>query len=155
MPGAMYLIRLATLQDLESVATLEQNWVQEEPVIGFEAHGFEGLSNYISEVDKSMWVAESHNDVIGYVTSTIHRSSELAVVPSGEPYIEIDDLYVSPEYRSESLGSKMVSTVLDNAREQEIGYSSVFSASSRVADIMRFYQNQGFQPWGIQFFRRI
>ena len=155
MPSALNLIRLATLQDLEEVATLEQTWVLEEPVVGFEVSGVEGLSNYISEVDKSMWVAEFHNDIVGYVASTIHRSSELAVVPRGEPYVEIDDLYVSQTYRSESLGSRLVETVLDYARDQKIEYSYVFSASSMVVDIMRFYQNQGFQPWGVQFFRRI
>lgn len=155
MPRTMYLIRLASQQDLNSVAKLEQDWSLEDSVIGFEINGIESFSKYVAQVDKSIWVAESHDEVVGYVTVSIHRSSHLAVVPSDEPYVEIDDLYVSPEYRSESLGSKMVETVLDFARTQKIKYASVFSASSRVTDILRFYQNQGFEPWGIQFYRQI
>ncbi len=155
MPRTMYLIRLASQQDLNSVAKLEQDWSLEDSVIGFEINGIESFSKYVAQVDKSIWVAESHDEVVGYVTASIHRSSHLAVVPSDEPYVEIDDLYVSPEYRSKSLGSKMVETVLDFARMQKIKYASVFSASSRVADITRFYQNQGFEPWGIQFHRRL
>ncbi len=151
----MHLIRLASLSDLEAVATLEEDWLHEDAVIGFEINGIESFSKYVAQEDKSIWVAESHEEVVGYVTASILRSSHLAVVPSDQPYVEIDDLYVSPEYRSDSLGSKMVETVLDFARTQKIKYASVFSASSRVADIMRFYQNQGFEPWGIQFHRRL
>lgn len=95
------------------------------------------------------------NEIVGYVTASIYKTSELAVVPSEEAYIEIDDLYVSPEYRSKTIGSKMVEAVLEFARTQMIRYATVFTASSRVVDIMRFYTNQGFQSWGIQFYRRI
>ena len=155
IPRTMPLIRLASLKDLDAVATLEQNWTLEDAIVGFQANGVQGFVNHVTEVDKSIWVAEAQNDVVGYVTASIHRSSQLAVVPIDEWYIEIDDLYVSPEFRSASLGSRMVETVLDFARAQNIKYASVFSASSRVADIMRFYQNQRFEPWGIQFYRRL
>ena len=155
MPRTIYSIRLASQQDLDAVAALEHNWVLDEPVVGFEINGIEGLSNYVAQNEKSIWIAMSPDKVIGYVTASIHRSSQLAVVPSGQPYIEIDDLYVSPEHRSASLGSKMVETVLEFAREQEIKYASVFSASSKIADIARFYGKQGFEPWGIQFYRHI
>lgn len=137
------------------VATLEQDWVLDDPVIGFEINGVEGFTTYLAQEDKALWVAESHNEIVGYVTASIRRSTQLAVIPNDEPYVEIDDLYVSPEYRSASLGSKMVETVVDFARGQKIKFASVFSASSRVADITRFYQNQGFEPWGIQFYKRI
>lgn len=151
----MPLIRQASLKDLDAVATLERNWVLEGAVIGFEANGIEGFTSYIDQVDQSIWVAASFNEIVGFVTASIHRSSQLAVVPADESYIEIDDLYVSPAYRSASIGSRLVETVFDFARTQEIKYASVFSASSRVADIMRFYQNQGFEPWGIQFYRQL
>ena len=71
------------------------------------------------------------------------------------PTVEIDDLYVSPEHRSRSIGSQLVEALLDSARERGIRYATLFTASSKVADIMRFYENQGFEPWGIQFFRHV
>lgn len=155
MARTMFSIRLASLRDLDAIATLEQDWILEDSFIGIEVNGVEGFTIYATEDDKSIWIAMSPDKVIGYVTASIHRSSQLAVVPSGQPYIEIDDLYVSPEHRSASLGSKMVETVLEFAREQEIKYASVFSASSKIADITRFYGKQGFEPWGIQFYRHI
>lgn len=151
----MARIRVATIQDLSDIVKLEQDWVQEESFIGFEVSGFDGLTEFIVQTDKSAGVAEEQNEIIGYITTSIHKTSQLAVVPSEDPYIEIDDLYVSPAHRSKAIGSKMVEVVFDFAREQKIEYATVFTASSRVMDIMRFYTNQGFESWGIQFYRRI
>ena len=73
-------------------------------MIGFDAGGIANFARYMGSTDKSIWVAESQDDVVGYVTTTIYKTSKFAVVPAEEPYVEIDDLYVSPECRSQSLG---------------------------------------------------
>ena len=151
----MPLIRRATRQDLRAIATLEENWEREGTIIGFEAGGIANFASYVGSLDKSIWVAESSDEIVGYAAATVHETSELAVVPHEEPYVEIDDLYVSPEHRSRSIGSKLVDAVLDLARERGIHYATLFTSSSKVADIMRFYENQGFEPWGIQFFRQV
>lgn len=151
----MPLIRTATRQDLRAIATLEENWEREGSIIGFEAGGIANFASYVDSLDKSIWVAESSDEIVGYVSATVHETSELAVVPHEEPYVEIDDLYVSPEHRSRSIGSRLVDAVLDLARELGVHYVTLFTSSSKVADIMRFYENQGFEPWGIQFFRHI
>ena len=124
-------------------------------MIGFDAGGIANFARYMGSTDKSIWVAESQDDVVGYVTTTIYKTSKFAVVPAEEPYVEIDDLYVSPECRSQSLGAELIEVVLDFARARGIHYATAFASSSRVADTMRFYENQGFEPWGIQFFRKI
>lgn len=151
----MLPIRIATRQDLRAIATLEENWEREGSIIGFEAGGIENFASYVDSPDKSIWVAESQDAIVGYVSATVHQTSNLAVVPHEGPYVEIDDLYVSPEHRSRSIGSRLVESALDLARERGIHYATLFTSSSKVADIMRFYENQGFEPWGIQFFRRV
>ena len=124
-------------------------------MIGFLAGGIAKFACYIGSTDKSMWVVEASDEIVGYVTATIHKTSNFAVVPDEEPHVEIDDLYVSPESRSQSLGADLVEVVFDFARARGVHYATVFTSSSRVADIMRFYENQGFEPWGIQFFRKV
>ena len=151
----MTIVRTATPQDLRAIARLEQNWLGEGSIIGFEAGGIASFARYIGSASQSIWVAESQGQIVGYVSTTIHGTSRLAVVPDEEPCVEIDDLYVSPEYRSQSIGSRLMETVLDFARARGVHHATAFTSSSRVADIMRFYENQGFEPWGIQFFRRI
>ena len=151
----MSIVRTATPQDLRSIATLEKNWEREGSMIGFVAGGIAKFASYIGSTDKSMWVVEARDEIVGYVTATIHKTSNFAVVPHEEPHVEIDDLYVSPESRSQSLGADLVEVVFDFARARGVHYATVFTSSSRVADIMRFYENQGFEPWGIQFFRKV
>ena len=151
----MSLIRIATAKDLDAIVALEQDWAGEGDIIGFEPGGVGNFAGYLDSIDRSMWVAESPSRIVGYVTATVHKPSTLAVVPPTERHIEIDDLYVAPACRSRSIGSELVETVLRFARAQGIHYATVFTASSKVAEIMRFYEGQGFAPWGIQLYREI
>ena len=82
----MPLIRTATRQDLRAIATLEENWEREGSIIGFEAGGIANFASYVDSLDKSIWVAESSNEIVGYASATVHESSKLAVVPHEEPY---------------------------------------------------------------------
>ena len=151
----MFRVRIATSVDLQAIAALEENWVGEGQVIGFEPGGLATFADYLDSVNKSLWVAEADGQVIGYVSATIHETSTFAVVPRNEPYIEIEDLYVCPKSRSRSLGASLVNAVLEFARAHQVHYATVFTASTNVPEIMRFYKKQGFAPWGIQFFRRL
>lgn len=38
-------IRIASLQDLSDIVTLEQNWTQEELFVDFKISGVEGFTN--------------------------------------------------------------------------------------------------------------
>ena len=146
----MSLVRTATEEDLDAIAALEQDWAREGDIIGFEPGGVGNFASYLDSSNRSMWVAEPSSQIVGYVTATTHKTSTLAVVPPTERYIEIDDLYVAPACRSRSIGSELVETVLRFARARGIHYATVFTASSKVAEIMRFYEGHGFAPWGIQ-----
>lgn len=148
-------IRVAASQDLGTIAALEKDWEREGSTIGFQAGGVASFSNYIDATDQAIWVAECAKEVVAYISVTVHRTSKLAVVPHDAPYLDIDDLYVSPEHRSRSLGAQLVDAAIEFARTRGVQYAAVFTSSSRVADIMRFYASQGFEPWGIQFFREV
>ena len=151
----MSTVRTATPEDLQAIAALEENWVDEGQVIGFEPGGLATFADCLDSVNSSLWVAEADDQVIGYVSATTHETSTFAVVPPNEPYIEIDDLYVCPNSRSRSVGTRLIDAVLEFARAQQVHYATVFTASTNVAEIMRFYEKQGFAPWGIQFFRQL
>ena len=151
----MSLVRIATPEDLQAIAALEKNWADEGQVIGFVPGGLSTFADCLDSVNRSLWVAEADDRVIGYVSATTHETSTFAVVPPNEPYIEIDDLYVCPKSRSRSVGARLVDAVLEFARAHHVHYATVFTASTNVAQIMRFYEKQGFVPWGIQFFRQL
>ncbi len=68
------------------------------------------------------WVAEHGAAVVGYAYGRVEVSEGLAVIPAGERYLDIEELYVLSEYRNQGLGSDLVRALLRVAAENQ-GYS--------------------------------
>ena len=100
-------------------------------------------------------VAEVDGAVVGYVTGTTSVSDGLAVVPEGEKYFEIVELYVDATMRGHRIGGRLLESALDNARRMGIRYALVYSATKDVQRILRFYEEHGFHSWFVQMYRRL
>lgn len=100
-------------------------------------------------------VAESDGEVVGFISGSIHSSEGMAVIPEGESYLEIDDLYVSPEFRRRGVGSGLITQILGRAKERGVAYALLYSASKDIRSILRFYERHGFQSWYVQMFREL
>jgi ribosomal protein S18 acetylase RimI-like enzyme len=48
--------------------------------------------------------AEANNQVIWFISGSIHSSEGIVVIPEGESYLEVDSLYISPECRRQGIG---------------------------------------------------
>lgn len=77
----------------------------------------------------------------------------MAVIPQGKRYIEIDEVYVHPEYRSAGVGHQLVDRLLTEAESEGIRRSVVYSASKQLEKIVGFYRKHGFQMWFVKMFR--
>ncbi|RAR40675.1 GNAT family N-acetyltransferase [Paenibacillus sp. MDMC362] len=51
-----------------------------------------------NNIGNYFWVAEINSEIVGYITGSIHVSDGLAVIEQGEHYLEVDEVYVHPEY---------------------------------------------------------
>lgn len=98
-------------------------------------------------------MAEADSQVIGYITGSVHESNELAVIDKGEHYIEVDEVYVHPAYRNETIGHMLVDRLLQTAEEHGITRSIVYSASKQWRKIIGFYEKHGFKMWFVQMYR--
>lgn len=101
----MVNVRKANEGDLLRVSELSVLWVTEGITYGLGATTEEILRNYIGDY---FWVAEIDSVVVGYITGTVHESDGLAVIEIGECYLEVDEVYVHPDYRSDNIGHAMV-----------------------------------------------
>ncbi|MFC5648835.1 GNAT family N-acetyltransferase [Paenibacillus solisilvae] len=146
----MVTIRKADENDLSKVAGLSELWLTECITYGLGANTEELLRNHIGEY---FWVAEIGSEVVGYITGSIHFSDGLAVIEQGERYIEIDEVYVHPEYRNEDIGHLMVDKLLQTAERNGITRSIVYSASKQWQKIIGFYEKHGFKMWFVQMYR--
>ena len=100
-------------------------------------------------------VAEAGGETVGFISGSVHTSDGTAVIPAGESYLEIDDLYVSMEFRQRGIGGSLVDRLLAEARRQGVAYASLYSAIMDVRSVLGFYEQHGFQSWYVRMFRKL
>jgi ribosomal protein S18 acetylase RimI-like enzyme len=143
-------IRQATTSDLPALSEIEDRWRGEEITWGFvqATKGELALA-----VQAGCFVAETNGSVVGYASSSLHTSEGLAVIPKGERYLVLDNLYVLPEYRDAGLGRRLTDAVEKWAREEGAKAILVYSATKDMHRITRFYESCGFTSWFVQLFK--
>jgi GNAT superfamily N-acetyltransferase len=77
----------------------------------------------------------------------------MEVIPESEPYVEIEDIYVQPDFRNQDIGGQLLEQVFAVAQAAGIQRFVLGTKSKETDKILRFYPSHGFTPWSIQFFR--
>jgi len=91
--------------------------------------------------------------VIGYLYGEALCSEGLAVIPKGECYLSIDEVYVHPQHRGGGVGQELVNAVLEEANRHGVRRSVVSSATKQWEKMVGFYGKHGFHMWTIQMVR--
>jgi ribosomal protein S18 acetylase RimI-like enzyme len=146
------LIRRAADSDAQSVSRLQHRWAEEGSAYGFVPASVEQIK---AALGPYFLVAEVGDVVVGFVSGSVHVSEGKAVIPQGASYVEIDDLYVSPEYRRQSVGGCLIRRVLAEAKERGATHALLYSAAKDMHGILRFYERHDFRSWYVQMFREL
>ncbi len=89
------------------------------------------------------------------VSGTVRISEGLAVVPAGQSYLEVNDLYVCPGIRGRDIGSRLLEQVLATAKAAGVTKAMVYSATKDIHRILAFYEGHGFSSWCVQMYREL
>jgi ribosomal protein S18 acetylase RimI-like enzyme len=146
------LIRQAEGSDTQAISRLQQQWFEEGSVYGFVPESREQVEAAISPY---LLVAEVGNQVIGFISGSARISDGTAVIPEGESYLEIDNLYVAPEFRRRGVGSRLITQLLARAKQRDVAYAVLYSAAKDIHSILRFYERHSFQSWYVRMFRKL
>jgi ribosomal protein S18 acetylase RimI-like enzyme len=138
--------------DLQSISRLQQQWSDEDIVYGFVPESEEQLEAHLNPY---LLVAESGNEMIGFISGSICLSNGTAVIPEGEIYLEIESLYIKPEYRGQGAGSKLIARLISDAKNQGVTYASLYSAVKDIKSTLKFYKKHDFQSWYVQMFKKL
>jgi GNAT superfamily N-acetyltransferase len=152
MEGIMgnLFIRECTYEDLEKVGFLQQQWAKEDITYGFVP----AEKGYLeTKLGKYFWVAESENEIIGFVYGTVHKSENMSVIENDQLYIEIDDLYTSVDNRDKGIGTLLLDKILEVAKENGIHRSLIYSSTKDMDSIIKFYKKHDYNTWCIQMFK--
>jgi ribosomal protein S18 acetylase RimI-like enzyme len=70
-----------------------------------------------------------------------------------EPYLEIDNVYVKPDFRNRHIGGKLLQGLLEVAQRHGIQRFLVSSDSKNMEQVLNFYRSYGFTTWSVQMFK--
>jgi ribosomal protein S18 acetylase RimI-like enzyme len=101
-----------------------------------------------SAVDGRLHVAVSDGEIVGFARYRVERGPLDTDVSRGV----VSDLYVTPDWRREGVGSALLTTVEVALRDQGIEVVAL-EALARNADARRFYERRGYRPHRIEFER--
>jgi ribosomal protein S18 acetylase RimI-like enzyme len=145
-----WTLRLALQSDIAAVVRLTEAWAREGTTHGIIPSPTDHL---IERLGRYFWVAVVDTAVVGFVHGTVHTSDGLAVIPAGERYLEIEDLYILPAYRNCGIGTALVETLWRAAEEDGVIRGLVHSATKDWERIVEFYRRFGYKMWYVQMYR--
>jgi ribosomal protein S18 acetylase RimI-like enzyme len=147
-------IRACTRSDIDSVIALERQWEQEEIAYGnFNPMSREAYISILERFPAYFLVAESDGQLVGYIHASSEHEQWVEVIPELEPYVEIEDIYVQPDFRDRGIGGALLERVFEIAQQEGIERFIVGTLSKETDSILKFYRSHGFTPWRIQFFK--
>jgi ribosomal protein S18 acetylase RimI-like enzyme len=147
-------IRPCTRDDLDGVMALERQWEQEDIAYGdFNPMSREAYLAVLERFPAYFLVAERAGHLVGYIHVSVQRDRPVEVIPAGEPYVAIEDIYVQSDVRDQGIGGALLERVFAVAQQAGIQRFVVGTLSKEADSILKFYRSHGFTPWRIQFFK--
>jgi ribosomal protein S18 acetylase RimI-like enzyme len=146
------LIRQAEESDVHHICRLQRRWAEEGNTYGFTPETREQVE---AALGPYLLVAEVGGEVVGFVSGSARVSDGTAVIPAGESYLEIDNLYTSPEFRRRGVGGALIEQLLAVAKQRGTTYALLYSAAKDIRGVLRFYEGHQFRSWYVQMFRRL
>ena len=147
-------IRACTANDIGGVIALERQWEQEAIAYGdFNPLSREAPVAILDRFRAYFLVAERDGQLVGYIHASVQRDNPLEVIPTHEPYVAIEDIYVQPGFRDRDIGGALLERIFAVAQQEGIDRFVVGTLSKETDRILKFYRSRGFTPWRIQFFK--
>ena len=147
-------IRACTPSDVDTVIALERHWEQEDIAYGdFNPMSREAYVSVLERFPEYFLVAESDGQLVGYIHASVQHDNPVEVIPTDEPYVAIEDIYVQPGFRDRDIGGALLERIFEVAQQEGIQRFIVGTLSKETDKILKFYRSHGFTPWRIQFFK--
>lgn len=116
---------------------LSQAWTAEDITRGY------GPNEESDIADKRVFTAEEGGVIIGYVFAKEGVSKNYrSVIPDGEKYFGIEEIYVAPGRRSEGIGRALMDFARETARRDGYKYAFLVTSTKDSEKILDFYINK-------------
>jgi GNAT superfamily N-acetyltransferase len=134
-------VRPATLEDIDSMLPMIEQYWRFEAIAGFDAARMRGILGRVLE-DASLgraWIATVYGQPAGYLLAVYVFSLEHQGVTA-----EIDELFIAPQHRKLGLGARMLIAAEMQFRSEGCTNVSLQIGRSNE-EARRFYRSHGFE----------
>lgn len=135
---------------LQQLIAFSRDWEAERSCHGYCANGREDIAG------NRVFLAEEKGTVIGYLFGHGFRSENMrSIMPEGSACFEVEELYVTPAYRSRGVGKALFEYATATVRP-EADYMVLSTATKNWRAILHFYLDElGMEFWSARLFKRI
>lgn len=140
---------LLTPQLEEELIALSAQWEEEDCCYGFKTNtsdDFKGLD---------IFLASAGDTLVGYLLCRTYTQKEyICTVPTGSQCLEIEELYIRPEYRSQGIGRALYTAAADSCGDA-VEYVTLGTANKNYKAILHFYVEElGMTFWSARLFQK-
>ena len=148
------LIRECTHKDIDEVLQLDRQWEQENIARKFVLVSREELVADLERFQTYFLVVERNGSLVGYINGSVCCcQGGAAVIPEEEQYLEIENIYVKPDFRNRQIGGKLIESLLEVAEQNGIQRFLVTTDSKDMDKVLNFYRRYGFQLRYVRMFK--
>lgn len=139
-------IRLAHELDYEELIKLYNDFIVEDR---YSRHDGDSFKKALNNPNNFIYVAKDENKLVGFASFSIRD-----VIRYPRPIAELDELFVSSDYRKKGLGKDLMKIVEDKARALNC-YRLYIESSYKHEIAHKFYEAQGYTNYGYHFFKNL
>ncbi|SFB89553.1 GNAT family N-acetyltransferase [Butyrivibrio sp. YAB3001] len=135
---------------LAQLIHFSEDWTVENSCYGYRP-------NDKSDIEGNrIFFAEDDGNIVGYLFGKVYQSKQMkSIMPEGTPYFEVEELYVTPEKRSQGIGENLFRFVED-AVKSEAEYMVLSTATKNWKAIFHFYLDElDMTFWSARLFKKI
>lgn len=145
------IVRQATIEDLNSIQTLNNNLFELEYknfdntlMVGwpFKKDGKEYFEYMIT--NEAVFVAQEKEKIVGYLAGSI--CEQISYIK--ETFAELDNMYIDIQYRNFGIGTLLINKFKEYCKEKNIQNIKV-TASAKNYNAIQFYSKNGFEDYDI------
>ena len=135
---------------LTELIRMSADWEEENSCYGYR-------KNEESDIEGNrIFVAKDGKRIVGYLFGRVAAAKNVrSIMPEGTDYFEVEELYVSPEYRAKGIGAELFRFAEKNV-SAEADYMMLSTATKNWKAILHFYIDEvGMDFWSARLFKKL
>lgn len=123
--------------EINELISLSKCWEDESITFGYIENGIDDI------IDKRVFIAKEDNSIVGYIFAKDGISKNYhSIMPDGETYFGIEEIYVIPAKRSLGVGKALMDFVKNIAKMEGYKYVFLTTSTKNWNKILDFYVNK-------------